>query len=121
MPDSEEVDMFVVTGITGKVGVAVAKENSMSEPGLCLSRRDLMRGGGRWCINGSLVAYPHSSRVSADPDGGRQPLYRHPVEHVAPNFCLGPLIGQSPVVKPPADNGRVAIHCVFDQVPEIVA
>jgi hypothetical protein len=121
MPDSEEVDMFVVTGITGKVGDAVAKENSMSEPGLCLSRRDLMRGGGRWCINGSLVAYPHSLRVSADSDPGRHSERRHPVEHVAANFCLGPLIGQSPGAKSPADNGLVAIHCGFERAAAIVA
>ena len=72
-------------------------------------------------MNRSLVASPLSPRVSADPDGGRHAERRHPVEHVAPNFCLGALIGQSPGVKPPADNGLIAIHCGFEQAPTIVA
>ena len=67
-----------------------------------------------WCMNRSLVASPVLPRVSADPDGRRHAERRHPVEHVAANLCLGPLIGQSPAAKPPADNGLVAIHCGFD-------
>jgi hypothetical protein len=47
-------------------------------------------------MNGSLVASPHSPRVSADSGGDRHSERRHPVEHVAANLCLGPLIGQSP-------------------------
>src|SRR5271156_3344421 len=74
-----------------------------------------------WCMNKSLVASRLSPRVSADPDSGGHTERRHPVEHVAANFSLGPLIGQSPGVKPPADNGLVAIHCGFDQAPTIVA
>jgi nucleoside-diphosphate-sugar epimerase len=74
-----------------------------------------------WCMYRSLVASPVLPRVSADPDGGRHAERRHPVEHVAANFCLGPLIEQSPGAKPPADDGLVAIHCGFDQAPPIVA
>ena len=74
-----------------------------------------------WCMNGSLVAYPHSPRMSADSDGGRHSERRHPVEHVAANFYLGPLIGQSSGAKSAADNRLVAIHCGFDQAPAIVA
>ena len=72
-------------------------------------------------MNGLLVAYPHSPRVSAHSDGGRHAEHRHPVEHVADNFCLGPLIGQSPGAKGPADNGLVAIYCGFDQALAILA
>jgi hypothetical protein len=72
-------------------------------------------------MNRSLVASPVLLRVFADPDGGRHVEGRHPVEHVAANLCLGVLIGQSPGVKPPVDNGLVAIHCGFDQAPAIVA
>ena len=59
--------------------------------------------------------------VSAGPYGGRHAEMRHPVEHVAPDFRLGPLIGQSPGVQPPADDGLVAIHPRLDQAPAIVA
>jgi hypothetical protein len=73
-----------------------------------------------WC-NRSLIVPPLSPRVSADPGGGGHAERRHPVEHVAANFYLGLLIGQSPGVKPPADNDLVTIHCGFDQAPTIVA
>jgi hypothetical protein len=36
----------------------------------------------------------------------------HPVEHIAPDFCLGPLIGQSLGLKSPAGDGLVAKHRV---------
>jgi hypothetical protein len=72
-------------------------------------------------MNKSLVAFPVLPRVSADSDGGRHAERRHPVENVAPNFCLSPLIGQSPGVKPPAENGLVAIHYGFDRAAAIVA
>lgn len=36
----------------------------------------------------------------------------HPVEHIAPDFCLDPLIGQSPGLKAPAGDGLVAKHRV---------
>ena len=71
-------------------------------------------------VNRSLVASPVLPRVSADPDGGRHAERGHPVEHVADNLCLGLLIGQSSGVKPPADDGLVAIHCGFDQARAIV-
>ena len=68
-------------------------------------------------MNRSLVASPLSPRVSADPDGGRHAERRHPVEHVAPNFCLGALIGQSPGVKPPSNDALVAEHRGFNEAP----
>ena len=74
-----------------------------------------------WYMNRSLVTSLLSPRVSADPDGGRHSERRHPVEHVAANIWLGPLIRQSPGTKPPADNGLVATHCGFGQAPAIVA
>ena len=60
-------------------------------------------------MNGSLVAYPHSPRVSADSDGGRYAEGRHLVEQFAANFCLGPLIGQSPGAKSPAGLGATHV------------
>src|SRR5919199_2906388 len=45
----------------------------------------------------------------------------HPVEHVAPDLRLGPLIGQSPGVKAPADDGLVSIHSGLGQASAIVA
>ena len=41
-------------------------------------------------------------------------------EHVAPDFCLGLLIGQSSGLKPPADDGLVAKHRCFNQTPSVV-
>ena len=45
----------------------------------------------------------------------------HPVEHVAPDFRLGPLIGQNPGVKSSADDGLVAKHRRLNQTPAIIA
>ena len=73
------------------------------------------------CMNRLLIVSSVLPRVSADPDGGRHAERGHPVEHVAANLCLGLLIGQSPDVKPPADNGLVAIHYGCGQAPAIVA
>ena len=60
-------------------------------------------------VHGSLVAYPHSPRVSADSDGGRYAEGRHLVEQFAANFCLGPLIRQSRGAKSPAGLGATHV------------
>lgn len=68
-----------------------------------------------------LAASPLSIVLSADPDGDRHAEPGHPVEHVAADFCLDPLIGQSPGVELPSDDGLVAIHPRFDQAAARVA
>jgi hypothetical protein len=60
------------------------------------------------------------ARPSADPGGDRRAEPCHPVEYVAPDFCLGPLIGQNPGVKAPADDALVAKHRGFNQTPAIM-
>ena len=62
-----------------------------------------------------------SAFVSANPSGDRHAEPRHPIEHVAPDLCLGPLIGQSPGVKSPAYDGFVAKHRGFNQAAAIIA
>jgi hypothetical protein len=47
----------------------------------------------RWCTNRPTVVFPLSVWVSADPGGDWHAETGHPVEHIAPDFCLGPLIG----------------------------
>ena len=64
---------------------------------------------------------PLPASVSPDPSRRRHAECRHPVEHAAPDFRLGPLIGQSPGVKAPADDGLVAKHRGLDQASSIVA
>src|SRR5690242_16996442 len=75
----------------------------------------------RWCTNRPRVASPFRSRVSDDPDGDRHAEPCHPVEHVAPDLRLGPLIGQSPGVETPTDDGFVSIHPGLGQAPAVVA
>jgi hypothetical protein len=65
---------------------------------------------GRWCANKVAVVFPLSAYLSADPGGDRHAESCHPVEYVAPDLRLGPLIGQNPGVKSSADDGRVAKH-----------
>jgi hypothetical protein len=57
--------------------------------------------------------------VATEASRRRQPGPDHQIEDAASDFCLSPLIGQSPGVKPPADNGFVAAHCRFDQAPTV--
>jgi hypothetical protein len=76
----------------------------------------------RWCVNRPLAApSPLAACVSADSSGGRHTEPCHPVKHVAPDFCLGPLIGQNPGVKTPADDGLVAKHRGLNQTSAIIA
>src|SRR6202171_882834 len=62
---------------------------------------------------------PGTPSFAAVPGWHAEP--RHPVEHIASDFCLGPLIGQSPGVETPADDGLIAKHRRFDQTPAAVA
>src|SRR5436309_2482065 len=59
--------------------------------------------------------------ASDDADGDWHAEPGHPIEHVASNLRLGPLIGQSSGVKTPADDGFVSIYPGFGQAPAIVA
>jgi hypothetical protein len=52
-----------------------------------------------------------------DPDGDRHAEAGHAVEDVAANLCLGLLVGQSPGVKTPADDGLVSVHRGFNEAP----
>jgi hypothetical protein len=74
----------------------------------------------RWCMDRALVTSPVSGRISADPGRDRHAARRHPVENAAPDFGFCPLIGQSPGVESPADDGLVAKHDGLDQAPSIV-
>lgn len=71
---------------------------------------EFLRGFGARTHYGS--ASPPSAGMSADPSSGQagmpNPVIR--VERVAADLCLGPLIGQSPSVKPPSDDGFITIH-----------
>ena len=71
-------------------------------------------------MKGPRVASPVPVRISEDPGGGRHAEPRHPVEHIASDFRLGPLIGQSPGVESPADDGLVANHRGLNQASSIV-
>jgi hypothetical protein len=64
---------------------------------------------------------PLSTCLSADPGRDRHAETRHPVEHIAPDFRLGPLIGQNPGVKSSADDSLVAKHRRFNQTSAIIA
>jgi hypothetical protein len=75
----------------------------------------------RWCMDRPLVTSPGPACVSVDPGGGRHAEPRHSVEYVAPDFCLGLLIGQSSGLKSPADDGLVAKHRCLNQTALVVA
>src|ERR1700733_10907348 len=75
----------------------------------------------RWCADRPAKCLPFSVCVSADPGGDRHAEPCHPVEHVASDFRLGPLIGQNPCVKSSADDGLVAKHCRLGQTSTIIA
>ena len=58
---------------------------------------------------------PIPACVSADASRDRHAQTCHPVEHVASDFCLDALLGQSPCVKSSADDGLVAKHRRLNQ------
>lgn len=70
---------------------------------------------GCWCANSLLAVFFPSSLGSLDANGNWHTEARHPVEDIASDLCLGPLIGQSPGVKTTADDGLVSILRRFDQ------
>jgi len=50
-----------------------------------------------------------------DPNGDRHAEVGHAVQDVAADLRLGLLIGQSPSLKTPSDDGLVSVHCRFDE------
>jgi ATP-dependent DNA ligase len=95
----------------------LASKNASDPDAVWDSNRGL---AARWCMHRRLVASPGPACMSMDPGGGRHAEPRHSVEHVAPDFCLGLLIGQSSGLKSPADDGLVAKHRRFNQTPSII-
>src|SRR3954462_13308618 len=67
----------------------------------------------RWCMNTIWAASPPQLRVLFDTDGDRHAEAGHLVEGVAGDFGFGLLIGQTPGMKTPADDGLVWIHRRF--------
>ena len=63
---------------------------------------------------------PVPVRISVGPDGGRHAEAHHSIENAAPDFRFCPLIGQSPGMESPADDGLVAKHGGLDQASSIV-
>jgi hypothetical protein len=55
-----------------------------------------------------------------DTDGDWHAEAGHSVEGVAGNFRFGSLIGQSPGMKTPADDGLVAIHRRLHEAPPAI-
>jgi hypothetical protein len=63
-------------------------------PGHCVQDATVrFRAEGPSAPNRPAVVFPLPACVSADPDGDWHAETCHSVEHVAPDFCLGPLIG----------------------------
>jgi hypothetical protein len=59
--------------------------------------------------------------VLCDPNRDWHTETCHPVDDVACDLRLGPLIGQNPSVETPANDGLVAMHRGFNQAPTAVA
>src|SRR4051812_1256141 len=64
---------------------------------------------------------PPRLRVLFDTDGDRHAEAGHLVEGVAGDFGFGLLIGQSPGMKTPADDGLVAIHRRLHEAPPAIS
>src|SRR3954462_16041672 len=75
----------------------------------------------RWCMNTVWIASPPQLRVLFDTDGDRHAEAGHLVEGVAGDFGFGLLVGQSPGMKTPADDGLVWIHRRFHQAPPAIS
>jgi hypothetical protein len=63
---------------------------------------------------------PVLTRISRDPNEGRHAEVCHPIENVASNSRLGPLIGQNPGMESPANDRFVAKHRGLNQASSIV-
>ena len=71
-------------------------------------------------MNQVFMTSPVPARISVDPDGGRHAEARHSIENVASNLHFGTLIGQSPGMESPPNDGLVAEHRGLDQASSIV-
>ena len=67
------------------------------------------------------VASPPQLRGLFDTDGDRHTEAGHSVERVAGDFRVGLLIGQTPGMKAPADDGLVSIHRGLHQAPPAIS
>jgi NAD(P)-dependent dehydrogenase (short-subunit alcohol dehydrogenase family) len=74
----------------------------------------------RWCTDRVSMTSPVPARISVGLDRGRHAEARHSVENVASNLHLGPLVGQTPGVESPPNDGLVAEHRCLDQASSIV-
>src|SRR4051794_10118702 len=72
-------------------------------------------------MNTVWVASPPQACVLFDTDGDRHAEAGHLVEGVAGDFGFGLLVGQSPGMKTPADDGLVAIHRRLDEAPPAIS
>src|ERR1700712_3604416 len=75
----------------------------------------------RWCMNTVRGASPPQAYILFDTDGDRHAGAGHLVEGVAGDFGFGLLIGQSPGMKTPADDGLVAIHRRLHEAPPAIS
>src|SRR6478609_3635829 len=85
-----------------------------------MGRRSCVRRR-RWCMNTVWVASPPQAGVLLDADGDRHAEAGHLVEGVTGDFGFGLLIGQSPGLKTPADDGLVAIHRHLNEAPPTIS
>src|SRR3954453_13455793 len=72
-------------------------------------------------MNTVWVASPPRLRALFDTDGDRHTEAGHSVERVAGDFGFGLLIGQTPGLKTPADDGLVAIHRRLHEAPPAIS
>src|SRR4051794_41690708 len=72
-------------------------------------------------MNTVWVASPPQACVLFDTDGDRHAEAGHLVEGVAGDFGFGLLVGQSPGMKTPADDGLVAIHRRLNEAPPAIS
>src|SRR4051812_12095387 len=72
-------------------------------------------------MNTVWVASPPQACVLFDTDGDRHTEAGHSIEGVASDFGFGLLIGQSPGMETPADDGLVAIHRGLGEAPPAIS
>ena len=72
-------------------------------------------------MNMVWVASPLQAYVLFDTDRDRHTEASHSVKGVAGDFGFGLLIGQSPGMETPADDGLVAIHRRLDEAPPVMS
>ena len=72
-------------------------------------------------MNTVWIASPPQLRVLFDTDGDRHAEAGHLVEGVAGDVRFGLLIGQTPGMKTPADDGLVAIHRRLDEAAPAIS